>query len=305
MINPATGETIANVAEGTAGGRRPRRRGRREGRAPGVARHDAGRARRAAAQGSPTRSRSTPRSWPSSSRSTSASRSRYARDEIPVCADNIRFFAGAARVLEGRSAGEYMRGYTSMIRREPLGRRRLDRALELPADDGGLEDRARARRGQRPGAEALRADAADDASLRRSWPPTSSRRACFNVITGDGEPVGAGSCATRDVRLVSLTGRRRHRQGGRAGRRGHAQEGPPRARRQGPGDRLRRRRPGAGRRGDQDRRLLELRAGLHGRLARDSRPEDLRQPARGARARGRVDRTWAIPPRATTSRWAR
>src|SRR5439155_3965531 len=45
----------------------------------------------------------------------------YARDEMPVCADNIRFFAGAARILEGRSAGEYMRGYTSMIRREPLG----------------------------------------------------------------------------------------------------------------------------------------------------------------------------------------
>ncbi len=44
-----------------------------------------------------------------------------ARDEIPVCVDNIRFFAGAARLLEGKSAGEYMRGYTSMIRREPLG----------------------------------------------------------------------------------------------------------------------------------------------------------------------------------------
>ena len=44
-----------------------------------------------------------------------------ARDEIPVCADNLRFFAGAARLLEGKSAGEYLRGYTSMIRREPLG----------------------------------------------------------------------------------------------------------------------------------------------------------------------------------------
>ncbi|HET9214395.1 MAG TPA: aldehyde dehydrogenase family protein, partial [Gaiellaceae bacterium] len=44
-----------------------------------------------------------------------------ARDEFPVMADNIRFFAGAARVLEGRAAGEYMRGYTSMIRREPIG----------------------------------------------------------------------------------------------------------------------------------------------------------------------------------------
>src|ERR671935_1113079 len=32
----------------------------------------------------------------------------YAKDEMPVCSDNIRFFAGAARLLEGRSAGEYM-----------------------------------------------------------------------------------------------------------------------------------------------------------------------------------------------------
>ncbi len=42
-------------------------------------------------------------------------------DEIPVMADNLRFFAGAARTLEGRAAGEYMEGYTSMIRREPVG----------------------------------------------------------------------------------------------------------------------------------------------------------------------------------------
>jgi betaine-aldehyde dehydrogenase len=42
-------------------------------------------------------------------------------EEIPPMIDQIRFFAGAARVLEGRSAGEYMRGFTSMIRREPVG----------------------------------------------------------------------------------------------------------------------------------------------------------------------------------------
>src|SRR5438067_4714238 len=45
----------------------------------------------------------------------------YARDEMPVSADNLRFFAGAARLLEGKSAGEYMRGYTSWLRREPIG----------------------------------------------------------------------------------------------------------------------------------------------------------------------------------------
>jgi betaine-aldehyde dehydrogenase len=42
-------------------------------------------------------------------------------DEIPVMADNLRFFAGAARCLEGRSAGEYMEGYTSFTRREAVG----------------------------------------------------------------------------------------------------------------------------------------------------------------------------------------
>lgn len=44
-----------------------------------------------------------------------------AAEEIPPMIDQIRFFAGAARVLEGKSAGEYMKGFTSWIRREPVG----------------------------------------------------------------------------------------------------------------------------------------------------------------------------------------
>ncbi|HEX3590391.1 MAG TPA: gamma-aminobutyraldehyde dehydrogenase [Pseudonocardiaceae bacterium] len=42
-------------------------------------------------------------------------------EEIPPMLDQIRFFAGAARVLEGRSAGEYLAGHTSYVRREPVG----------------------------------------------------------------------------------------------------------------------------------------------------------------------------------------
>jgi betaine-aldehyde dehydrogenase len=42
-------------------------------------------------------------------------------DEIPFMVDNLRFFAGAARCMEGRAAGEYVEGYTSIIRREPIG----------------------------------------------------------------------------------------------------------------------------------------------------------------------------------------
>src|SRR3989442_171372 len=48
-------------------------------------------------------------------------RALFLSEEMPPCVDNLRFFAGAARTLEGRAAGEYMRGYTSMIRREPIG----------------------------------------------------------------------------------------------------------------------------------------------------------------------------------------
>jgi betaine-aldehyde dehydrogenase len=42
-------------------------------------------------------------------------------EEIPQLIDPVRFFAGCARILEGRSAGEYLAGHTSMIRREPVG----------------------------------------------------------------------------------------------------------------------------------------------------------------------------------------
>lgn len=54
-------------------------------------------------------------------RETGKPRSSMLEEEIPMCVDNLRFFAGAARHLEGRSAAEYMEGCTSWIRREPVG----------------------------------------------------------------------------------------------------------------------------------------------------------------------------------------
>ena len=44
-----------------------------------------------------------------------------AAEEVPATADVIRFFAGAARCMQGSAAGEYMEGYTSMVRRDPVG----------------------------------------------------------------------------------------------------------------------------------------------------------------------------------------
>jgi betaine-aldehyde dehydrogenase len=48
-------------------------------------------------------------------------RASVIEEEVPPMVDQLRFFAGAARCMEGKPAGEYMQGYTSMIRREPIG----------------------------------------------------------------------------------------------------------------------------------------------------------------------------------------
>jgi betaine-aldehyde dehydrogenase len=55
------------------------------------------------------------------SANTGKIKSLTASEEIPPMVDQLRFFAGAARVLEGKAAGEYMAGHTSWIRREPIG----------------------------------------------------------------------------------------------------------------------------------------------------------------------------------------
>ncbi len=55
------------------------------------------------------------------SRNTGKPLALTASEEVPPMVDQLRFFAGAARLLEGRSAGEYLAGHTSYVRREPIG----------------------------------------------------------------------------------------------------------------------------------------------------------------------------------------
>lgn len=130
-----------------------------------------------------------------------------ARDEMPICADNLRFFAGAARLLEGKSAGEYMRGYTSIIRREPLGVVGQIAPWNYPLMMGVWKIGPALAAGntvvlkpseQTPLTTLRLAELAQSAGI---LPP-----GVLNVITGDGEPVGAGIVRHPDVRMVSLTG---------------------------------------------------------------------------------------------------
>jgi betaine-aldehyde dehydrogenase len=54
-------------------------------------------------------------------RNTGKPRARMAEDETPICADHFRYFAGAARTLEGPTAGEFLADHTSVVRHEPIG----------------------------------------------------------------------------------------------------------------------------------------------------------------------------------------
>ena len=129
----------------------------------------------------------------------------YARDEMPVSADNIRFFAGAARVLEGRAAGEYMRGYTSMLRREPIGVVAGIAPWNYPLMMAVWKFSPALAAGN---VQVLKPSEQTPLSLLRFMelaadviPP-----GVLNVITGDGVPVGEALVKHPEVRLVSLTG---------------------------------------------------------------------------------------------------
>ena len=88
-------------------------------------------------------------------------------DEMPAVVDVLRFFAGAARSPTGLARGRVRRRAHQHDPPRSAGRGRVDRALELPADDGGVEDRSGPRGGQHRGPQAVRADAADHARARR------------------------------------------------------------------------------------------------------------------------------------------
>jgi 1-pyrroline dehydrogenase len=126
-------------------------------------------------------------------------------EELPVIADNVRFFAGGARFLDGRAAGEYMRGFTSIIRREPIGVAGLIAPWNYPLFMAVWKF-----------GPALAAG--NCVVLKPSeWTPLTALRLAelaadifppgvFNVVTGDGVPAGDAIVRHPDVGIVSLTG---------------------------------------------------------------------------------------------------
>jgi betaine-aldehyde dehydrogenase len=128
-------------------------------------------------------------------------------EEIPVIADNFRFFAGGARFLEGRAAGEYMKGFTSIIRREPIGVAGLIAPWNYPLFMAAWKL-----------GPALAAG--NCVVIKPSeWTPLTLLRfaeliaeaevfppGVFNVVTGDGVPAGDAIVRNPDIGIVSLTG---------------------------------------------------------------------------------------------------
>jgi len=126
-------------------------------------------------------------------------------DEPGVMSDNLRFFAGAARNLEGKAAAEYVEGYTSMIRREPLGIVAGICPWNYPLFMAMWKV-----------GPALAAGNVQIIKPAEQTPLTMLRfvelaqevipPGVLQVVTGDGIPVGDALVRHPDVRLVSLTG---------------------------------------------------------------------------------------------------
>jgi betaine-aldehyde dehydrogenase len=126
-------------------------------------------------------------------------------DEIGVMVDNLRFFAGAARVLEGRAAGEYMEGYTSFTRREAVGVIGQVTPWNYPLMMAIWKF-----------APAIAAGNTVVLKPAETTPITTLRLAeltadilphgVLNVVTGPGEPTGEALISHPDVDMLALTG---------------------------------------------------------------------------------------------------
>ena len=183
-------------------------------------------------------------------------------DEIPAIADVFRFFAGACRSLTSAVSGEYLAGFTSMIRRDPVGVVASIAPWNYPLMMAAWKLGPALAAGNtcvlKPSEQTPLTALKLGELLAELFPA-----GVVNVVAGRGASVGAPLTRHPKVRMISLTGDVATGAKILRGRlRGH-QAYAPRARREGAGDRVRRR--GSRCRGlrGPDLRLLQRRAGLH------------------------------------------
>lgn len=128
-----------------------------------------------------------------------------ARTEMIWAADNLRFFAAASRFMEGKSAGEYLRGHTSYIRREPIGVVGQIAPWNYPLCMAVWKIGPALSAGNtvvlKP-ADATPLTALRLAELSEGILPAG----VLNVVTGTGPQAGQRIVEHPDVRMVSLTG---------------------------------------------------------------------------------------------------
>ncbi|MHB2020573.1 MAG: aminobutyraldehyde dehydrogenase, partial [Candidatus Xenobia bacterium] len=125
--------------------------------------------------------------------------------DVPFAIDNLRFFAGAARVLEGKAAGEYVGGYTSMIRREPLGVVASIAPWNYPFMMAIWKIAPALAAGNtvvlKPASVTPLTTLVLGRLAQEALPP-----GVLNVVTGPGEVIGEALVQDADVAMVSLTG---------------------------------------------------------------------------------------------------
>ena len=126
-------------------------------------------------------------------------------DEIPFMVDNLRFFAGAARCLEGRAAGEYMAGYTSILRREAVGVIGQIAPWNYPLMMAVWKIGPALAAGN---TVVLKPAETTPLSILKvaEYAAEIFPAGVLNVITGHGEPTGQALVTHEDVDMVSLTG---------------------------------------------------------------------------------------------------
>jgi betaine-aldehyde dehydrogenase len=132
-------------------------------------------------------------------------RKAFLEDEMPFLVDNLRYFAGAARNLEGKAAGEYIEGHTSMIRREPIGVVGQITPWNYPLMMAIWKIGPALATGNTVVLKPAETTPVTTVKLAE-YAADLFPKGVLNVVTGHGDPAGSALVTHPEVDMVSLTG---------------------------------------------------------------------------------------------------